>query len=262
MAKFTCNFISYTFARSVDITVVIPSVTIPEILADNDKHQKNESGLTHKKQYRYPVLYLLHGWGNNHATWNAYTNIELFAEEQNIAVVMMSGENGFYVDYDSDNKYYTFIENELKDFVCGMFPVSDRPEDSYLAGLSMGGRGALMSGLLNPDKYRMIGAFSSPIEMDIPFVEKEKQNKFNLYSILNKIKNNKITDIYLACGEKDPFYEENRKFAQYLKDRGINTKWVSSPEYGHEWRFWDSIIEKFMKILPRTDAYAGIIRQI
>lgn len=262
MAKFTCNFISYVFARAIDITVVIPSITIPEILADGDANQKKETHLTHKKKYRYPVLYLLHGWGNNHATWNGYTNIELFAEEQNIAVVMISGENGFYVDYESDNKYNTFIDKELKDFVCSMFPVSERAEDSYIAGLSMGGRGALMQGLLHPDQYGMIGAFSSPIEMDIPFVSKDEQEKFNLHFISSQIADNKKVSIYLACGEKDPFYEENKKFAEYLKEKGVDVKWISAPGYGHEWRFWDNIVEKFLKTLPRTDAYAGKIRQI
>lgn len=258
MAKFTCNFISYVYSRAVDITVVIPSVTIPEILENEEK----ENTLMHKKKDCYPVLYLLHGWGNNHATWNGYTNIELFAEEQNIAVVMISGENGFYVDYDNDNKYSTFIEKELRDFVCAMFPVSDRAEDSYIAGLSMGGRGALMQGMLNPDKYRMIGAFSSPIEMDIPFVSEQKQENFDLYYLLSQLKDSRKINIYLACGKKDPFYEENEKFAQELKEKGIEVEWVSDPDYGHEWRFWNDIVEKFMKRLPRTDAYAGKIRQI
>lgn len=261
MAKFTCNFISYVFARAVDITVIIPSMTIPEILAGRDEAKEKENNLTHKKEFLYPVLYLLHGWGNNHATWNGYTNIELYAEEQNIAVVLISGENGFYVDYDSDNKYTTFIEKELKDFVCSMFPVSERAEDSFIAGLSMGGRGALMQGFLNPDKYKMIGAFSSPIEMDIPFVSKKEQEKFSLYYLLDKMKNKKA-NIYLACGEKDPFYDENRTFAKYLMDNGIDAQWVSEPDYGHEWRFWDKIVERFMQALPRSDAYAGKKRQI
>ena len=44
----------------------------------------------HTRAEKYPVLYLLHGFGNNHATWTGYTNLELYAEERNIAVVMIS----------------------------------------------------------------------------------------------------------------------------------------------------------------------------
>ena len=90
MAKFTCNFISYTLKRTVDITVVIPTVTIPESmgLSESRKHTPKE---------KFPVLYLFHGMGNNHATWTGYTNVEMYAEERQIAVVNISAENKSYV---------------------------------------------------------------------------------------------------------------------------------------------------------------------
>src|SRR6516162_11050818 len=93
MARFVCNVISYTLRRTVDITVIIPTPTFPDA-----------AGLTgvtpkHTPSAPYPVLYLLHGGGNNHATWTGYTNVEFYAEERNIAVVMPSGENKFYVDW-------------------------------------------------------------------------------------------------------------------------------------------------------------------
>ena len=90
MAKFTCNFISYTLKRTVDITVIIPSVTIPESMGMTLAEGKKPR---HQKADKYPVLYLLHGMGNNHAQWTGYTNVELFAEERNMAVVMLSAEN-------------------------------------------------------------------------------------------------------------------------------------------------------------------------
>ena len=93
MAKFVCNVISYTLGRTVDITVVIPTPTFPDSLG--------MTGVTpnHTPSAPYPVLYLLHGGGNNHATWTGYANVEFYAEERNIAVVMPSGENKFYVDW-------------------------------------------------------------------------------------------------------------------------------------------------------------------
>ena len=62
---------------------------------------------------------------------------ELYAEERQIAVVMISGENKKYIDQDED-LFVDFIENELPEFITQVFPVSTRKEDTYIAGLSMG----------------------------------------------------------------------------------------------------------------------------
>ena len=152
MARIECNVISYVLQRAVDITVIIPTVTMPEAMLCWGSHP------SHTVKEDYPVLYLLHGMGNNHATWCGYSNIELFAEERNIAVVMISGENKFYRSVPGGDDYERFIEEELPEFVTNMFPISRLPEQTYIAGLSMGGAGALMHGLGNPGKYAAIGA--------------------------------------------------------------------------------------------------------
>ena len=65
MGKFVCNFISYALKRTVDITVVVPTPTIPESFAlEMDPSVR----VRHTPEHKYPVLYLLHGGGNNHAT--------------------------------------------------------------------------------------------------------------------------------------------------------------------------------------------------
>lgn len=84
MAHFTCNFISYVFNRAVDVDVIIPGVTSTEA---------GEPGVTHKPRWKYPVLYLLHGYCNDYSTWERYTSIERYAEERRIAVVTFSAEN-------------------------------------------------------------------------------------------------------------------------------------------------------------------------
>ena len=104
MAKIQCNVISYTLMRTVDIDVILPTVTIPESMM-------NQGKIHHDYHQKFPVLYLLHGFGNNHAQWCGYTNVELYAEERQIAVVMISGENKKYIDQDED-LFADFIENE------------------------------------------------------------------------------------------------------------------------------------------------------
>ena len=88
MAKLTLNFLSHKLRRAVDVTVVLPSMNFTEMQG---------KAPSHRLKAKFPVIYLLHGYGNNHAIWNAYTNVEMFAEERYIAVVMISGENKSYV---------------------------------------------------------------------------------------------------------------------------------------------------------------------
>jgi putative tributyrin esterase len=261
MAKFSCNFISYTFKRTVDITVVIPTVTIPESLGPNMGTPTVKP--SHAKGDKYPVLYLLHGYGNNHATWSGYTRIELFAEEQNIAVVMFSADNKFYANYGEDN-YFTFIEDELPDFVCAMFPVSKRPEDTFIAGLSMGGFGALSHGLYHPEKYAAIGAFSAVTSIDSTHLAGGPMyaalSKIDPLSLAKKIKaeGRRFPKLYIACGEKDSICAADALFKDELVTLGADVTWESVPDYRHEWRFWDLQIEKYLEWIPRSDPYSKI----
>lgn len=260
MAKLTCNFISYTLKRAVDITVVLPSVTFPEACGDG-----NVKGVIpkHTKEEKYPVLYLLHGVGNDHGTWNAYTDVELYAEERNLAVVMISGENKMYVNHGENSfmgdLFYDFIENELPDFICGIFPVSRRPEDTYLAGLSMGAMGTLVHGLRNPEKYRAIGAFSAGLYL--PPTEADGWDPEYDPMVLAKrltekgIKNMKI---FMGCGDLDPLFDGCEKSAQILKEGGQDVTWVPVSGYAHEWRLWNRLVEQFMDWIPRTDDFYAL----
>ena len=258
MAKFQCNFISYALQRTVDITVVVPSVTISESLAINGRKP------THKTDEKYPALYLLHGMGNNHATWGGYSNVELYAEENHVAVIMLSGENKFYRTEGNSDDYFKFVADEAREFVTNYFPISSEPEHSYIAGLSMGGYGALLHGLTHPDRFAGIGAFS-PASPDIRMVDEPEKIKdlvegpIEVKCLLsdNITKNRKMPPVYLACGEKDLLYDLCKKYRQLLSDGGVEVKWVSLPQYNHEWRFWDIQAEEFIKWLPRTEGYAA-----
>jgi putative tributyrin esterase len=265
MARFSCNFISYTLKRAIDITVVVPSVTIPESMGFGRPGEKCDESVTcsHIKADKYPVLYLLHGYGNNHATWNGYTRIELFAEERNIAVVMFSAENKFYLNHGGDDNYYDFINKELPDFVNAMFPISNRKEDTYIAGLSMGGFGSLVHAFSNPEKYTAIGAFSAVTSLETTHVKDtfaDAAEGMDPMEIMKKRKkeSRKLPKIYMACGEEDSICGAMEKFRDALIDLGEDVTWESLPKYKHEWRFWDLQVEKFMDWIPRTDPYSRV----
>lgn len=252
MAKIQCNMISYVLKRAVDITVIIPTVTMPESMEMAGKKP------THRIQEKYPVLYLLHGLGNNHATWTGYSNVELFAEERQIAVVMISGENKEYRTYSEKDDFFKFVSEEIPEFVTSIFPVSRKAEHSYIAGLSMGGYGALLHGLSFPERYAAIGSFSGAVHgMIAPDAIPPETPEYPPFLVKKAMKENRsIPPVYLACGENDFLYSANKKFNELLEKYNVQRIWVSMPGYEHEWRFWNMQIEEFLKWIPRTDVYA------
>lgn len=260
MAKITCNFISYTLRRAVDLTVIIPSATIPESMGLGFSVGEKPN-YEHLQENKLPLLYLLHGYGNNHATWTGYTNVELYAEERNIAVVMISGENKSYVDHDDSDLFFEFIENELPDFICNMFPVSKKTEDTYLAGLSMGAFGSLVHSMTDPEKYAAVGAFSGAVTLDRGLMVGALQNDSELNALEAAKKSiaggKKLPPMYISCGTEDHGYQSNRNFVEAFAGLGVEVTWAEEKGYGHEWRFWDHQIEAFLDWLPRKDVYAS-----
>ena len=253
MAHINVNFISSTLQRPVDFDIIIPSITVPEL----GKYQNNE--FRYEGQSKFPVLYLLHGSYNDHHSWFAYTSIERYAEERGIAIVLISGENDYFLNT-RKSRYEDFLENELQDYIKGTFPISNRWEDTYIAGLSMGGFGALYHALKYPDKYMGVGAFSPDI------IQETKGNKkaINLTKMLDEdIKEGiDVPWLYIAVGNKDSLLRENKVFFLKMKSLKVEGYQKIVPGYDHEWAFWDMEIKYFLDMIPRTDAYANTMEKI
>ena len=244
MAKFEVNFYSYTLDHGVDIEVTIPSFSS----CDHKKDVKP----THKPEAKFPVLYLLHGHGNDYKCWTRYTGVERLAEEQRIALVTFNSENKAYNNVGAGERYYDFLNEELPSFVTGMFPISERPEDTYIAGLSMGGYGTLAHALTNPARYCAFGAMSPGVYSDRgcrfidPAVELEKRIKEGV----------KLPKGYICCGKNDFLYDRVVRFVNVCQELGADFVWHPVDGYEHEWRYWDVEIANFLKWIPRTDYYA------
>ncbi|MDO4459100.1 MAG: alpha/beta hydrolase-fold protein [Clostridia bacterium] len=252
MAKFEVSMMSHTLKRGIDLTVVIPSVTYPDVIACENEGK----AVTQKISDKYPVLYLLHGFSGDHHVWTGYANTEMYAEERKIAVVMLSGENKAYQDHEPMDLFYDFIESELQDFIKTMFPVSDRVEDTYIAGLSMGGYGTLIHALGNPQKYHAFGAFSAGVQNRRgPKILQNEVMDLIEYNHENKIA---LPKGYISCGCKDHLYEDDKKVFEKLNEYGYDVTWSEDPRYAHEWRFWDQEIEAFLDWIPRTDAWKDV----
>lgn len=262
MPLFKTSFVSYTLKRNVDINIMYPGLTPDEI---------NSGIKTHKRKGKYPVLYLLHGyWGSNNS-WHSYSSAERYAEEYNIVIITFSAENNSYVDMNdfvqktSDNlfppDYYTFLEKELPDFVQSYFFVSRRKEDTYIAGLSMGGYGAMIHGFANAKKYNAVGAFSPVTTLqnnrfgDWNKLPKRIREKYEPIEIIKKA--DKLPHFYYSYGTLDYLLQCQDWFEEELNKLNIDHVCHKREGYKHEWRLWDEELDKFLQWLPRTDYFAS-----
>jgi Predicted esterase len=262
MALITVDFFSKSLMRTVTINAIVPI----------DKHSFNP--LEPKREEKpYKTLYLLHGIFGNHTDWVVGTRIQRWAQDNNLVIIMPSGENKFYVDSPNGEKHGEFIGQELVDITRKLFPLSNKYEDTYIAGLSMGGYGAIINGLKYHETFSHIAALSSALVLDniinatdfAPFFTHTKSyfqsifgdlnkiigsnNDYN-YLITNLIKNNKTPPkIYLACGTEDFLIKENRTYHQLLKELNVLVDYKEGPG-AHDWDFWDQYILDVLNWLP------------
>lgn len=153
MALFNCTFYSRYLAYDTQVNVILPENRAPYQFDDT-------------KPYRFQVLYLLHGRGDDCNGWMRGTSIEQYAKEHRIAVVMPSGEDSFYVDSFHGKRYFSYLTEELPQKLKQWFPISDASEDTFIAGLSMGGYGAAKIGFTYPERFAGIGLFSAALRPD------------------------------------------------------------------------------------------------
>ena len=135
MALIKVDFFSQSLMRTVTINALIP---VDKVIEEEQEFKR--------KQYK--TLYLLHGIFGNYTDWICGTRIQRWAQDHDLAVIMPSGENKFYVDNEKSHEYYSkFIGEELVDVTRRLFPLSKQKEDTFIAGLSMGGYGEITNGL-------------------------------------------------------------------------------------------------------------------
>lgn len=253
MALIQVNYMSKALFRIVPINVILP---VDRFDADADRYLMD-------KDHKYKTLYLLHGLLGNYTDWVSQTRIQKWAEEKNLAVVMPSGDNAFYFKSRTLwDDYETFIGEELPEITRRMFPLSDRREDTFIAGLSMGGYGALRNGIVFSDHFSHVAGLSSALHIFDDLSEEanlglfdnlEEASKTNLnhkVAAREMFRNRKeIPRFYMACGRQDDLLKVNMDFRDFLKENGADVTW-DEEDAGHDWDFWDSQIRKVLEWLP------------
>lgn len=216
-----------------------------------------------------PVLYLLHGYSDDHSIWMRRTAVERYVETlaPEFAVVMPAADHSFYTDMKRGNRYWTYISEELPAVISSMFPISAKREDTFAAGLSMGGYGALKLALNQPGRFLACASFSGVCDMgqrlkglnmseafnrevaDTFGSEEEFRGSVNdlAFQAEKAASDGLIPQIFMACGTDDFLYENNLSFLGHLRKLGIPVKWEATPGRAHSWDYWDEQILAALK---------------
>ncbi len=253
MAWISMDFQSKTLKRPVELEVLLP-----------------DSGTVSH------VLFLLHGRKENRMAWLMKSQIECFAADKNICVVMPDGMNSFYTN---THNSYTFM-----DYVCKELPLLLKntyylPKDSRLwmiAGCDTGGYGALRCGLEHPEVFGHIASFSGTLDIVKHYDEYDFVNMWNvfgdkeelltsdnnLYQLLEKSISKNHYQILLTCGKEDEMpggksdtvFEENKEFYRYVRSlvdaencRFANRKYADisflTKNSCHDWSLWNGSLK-------------------
>lgn len=257
MALLTLNFESQYLMNNHEISVILP-----------DKPRDCTPAAFYGSGKRYPVLWLLHGTFGDHSDWIRKSNIELYACENNLIVVMLSALNSDYWDWPNFATGYNawdYLEKELMPLIHNWFPASDRREDNFIAGLSMGGAGTLQYACALRKRFAGAAVLSwAPVDLrkrlaegKLPGslreanriaamggVERYLESPLNIWDQLpDLVKEGELPKLYFAIGKNDFLYENFTAFRSYAQELGLDAVLEEYEGYEHEWRFWDLTIQ-------------------
>lgn len=257
MALIECHFFSEVLSLSTKMTVILPQETKNQIGMDNRIRKK-----------KHPTLYLLHGYSDDDTIWVRRTSIERYVAEMGLAVVMPQVHHSFYTDMAYGNNYWTFLTEELPVLARSFFPLSDKREDNFVAGLSMGGYGAFKWALTYPEQFAAAASLSgvldiaavqreSPDHLSFPLVFGDQDitgTEHDLLHLLQRYRDDGVAKprLYQCCGTEDFLYENNRNFTESCKNTTLDLT-VTYESGDHTWEYWDRKIQDVLAWLPLTD---------
>lgn len=193
----------------------------------------------------YPVLYLLHGSGDDEAYWTQVGRVNfimdnlLAAKKAKPALIVMpfghvSREAG--AGRAKGGGGPGFMENDLFENVIPLvekeYRVGKDAKDRAIAGLSMGGGQALTIGLNNPARFAYVGGFSSG------GLGGKSEKTFAALLADPEKSNKQFKLLWIGCGAEDSLFAGNQNFEKLLTSRNIHHEWHPTPAYGHIWRLW------------------------
>lgn len=220
---------------------------------------------------RYPVLYLLHGLTGHYSDWLTRSHVADYASEYRMIVVMPEGNDSWYTDSATvtTDKYETYILNELIPDVQQRFRTLEARHGRSIAGLSMGGYGAIKFGLKSPFTFVFAGSMSGAFGVT-RFTAKEAGQLWleslklfgplgsdtrtanDLFVIIEKLTPAQINSLpyfYFDCGTQDSplIFPYNRDLAALMFEKKIPHEFRQLPG-DHSWAYWDKQVQEILKI--------------
>ena len=256
-----CNTIS-SFASTVD-TLQIPSAAM-------NKTYKAAVVLPNsyaKGKTAYPVLYLLHGAYGHFSDWLSSTpnksTVKNLADQYNIIIVMPEGETfSFYLDspVNKGSQFETYITAEVIQKIDKTYRTINDKKGRVIAGLSMGGHGALYLSARHPELFCAAGSMSGAVDMGtmlgrepndqilklIQPVFGDQSTNQNLYDqnavmgMVDKMKTNKLA-LIIDCGVDDFLIEPNRELHRRLVYNKVAHDYTERPG-AHTWEYWENAL--------------------
>lgn len=252
MAYMELHFFSDVLERAVSACVILPEQSVSLI--------GMEQGQSEKESEKCKTLWLLHGLSDDHTIWMRRSSIERYAAAAGIAVVMPDGERSWYNDLpNGGGNYFTYITEELPAKCRSIYRcMSDRREDNFIGGLSMGGYGALKAAYTYPERYGGVVGLSSallrsrirkalaegdtaryqPIFGDVSDFEHSPLNVFHLAEAADPAA---LPPTYLWCGDNDPLLPDTLALGEWLEAHRVPVNCTHTPG-SHAWQYWDAHI--------------------
>ncbi|GHV11559.1 esterase [Spirochaetia bacterium] len=282
MAVLTGTFYSHVLKKDVNIDVILPQYKtgIPGI--DIRKKQPVFAG-------KHPVLYFYHGHTSNHGSTIRLTSIERYALRYGLAVVFPSTHLSAFTNMEHGSQYGDYLTGELPEIMHSLFPLSDKREENFVAGISNGAVAAYRYGLSRPDIFSAIGCISGisisrihervgmnlygpavPVTREDSMGKRQRHMCFGDGSIKDTIHDTRylaekiikeglpVPRIYHSSGDDDEanyaISRADREF--FLSFPGNPFDYTFSGGKGaHVWEYFEPHVEKFIDWLklPKTD---------
>ena len=247
MALMHVNFFSCTLGVNASVEVILPE-------------EEQGIGVAASGASALPrVLYLLHGYSDDHTIWQRRTSVERYAAGHNLAIIMPAVNHSFYCNEQGGERYWDFVSDELPRVMHRFFRLSERPEDTFVAGLSMGGYGAMKLALNFPERFGAAASFSGAVDLltladrkgaDYKRIfgrRKAEGTDCDLFHLLEKnAAAPRKPRLYVSCGTMDFLYGQHMKFVPTALEAGWDVTHHEGPGAEHEWGFWDREIAKFI----------------
>jgi len=249
---------------------------------DRDFFVYTPAGYDVRRSKPYPVLYLLHGLGDDAERWltggGGANNIldNLIAQNKAVPMIVVTtlgyGTSAGPADAGANSGgivtgYAKILLNEVMPQVQKSYHVSDRREDRAIAGLSMGGAEALYTGLNNLDRFAWLGSFSgafvmwprpastsTPAPAPAPTAAGGRGGAPLDVSVfemnfpgLDAKANARIKHMVIACGTADGLLGVNRQFKEWLKTKNVRFTDEEVPDVGHVWPLWRQNLTDFVQ---------------